>query len=243
MINLVIDIGNTRAKLAVFEEQELMKIISLEKVETDLLRGILDSYGPRNAIISSVKNKSSDIIDILRSGTENFIEFNKETKIPITTDYQTLHTLGTDRLALATGAFFKYPGKPCLIIGAGTCITYDYIDEKGIYKGGAISPGLEMRFKAIHHFTDKLPLLALDDNFNTITGRTTTESILSGVQIGAVKEINGVLEEYVMLNKNLKSILCGGNTNYLYKKVKNLTFAEQNFLLYSLNKILIFNAS
>jgi type III pantothenate kinase len=242
-MNLVVDIGNTFAKIAVFDQEELLQFKKFKVLDKANLNDLFHDYPIKKAILSSVKKDNAFAVDFFKNKKIYFLQFNSFTKLPLNNKYNTPATLGSDRLALASGLYFKFPKTNALVIGTGTCITYDFVSENGDYMGGAISPGIEMRYKAINHFTDQLPLLDIVDEEIALIGNTTNDSIISGVQTGVIAEIEGVINRYNDKCKDLMVVLCGGNTNYLYKNVKNLTFAEQNFLLYSLNKILIFNAS
>ena len=162
------------------------------------------------------------------------------TKVPFKNLYKTPHTLGVDRIALVSGGIKKYPNKNVLLIDAGTCITFDFVNSKSEYLGGAISPGITMRYKALHNFTANLPLLEKNELKNFI-GKSTNESINSGVVNGVIKELDGVILEYKEKYGNLTVVLTGGDTNFLSKQLKSSIFANQNFLLKGLNEILIFN--
>ena len=146
-----------------------------------------------------------------------------------------------DRIALVAAAVTNFPEKNTLIIDAGTCITYDFINFKGVYKGGSISPGLEMRYKALNIFTENLPLLGLNDDFDEFIGTSTETSIHSGVQHGMINEIKGVIEQYRKKNKDLTIVLTGGDVNFLSNRLKNGIFANPNFLIEGLNTILTHN--
>ncbi|WP_439132866.1 type III pantothenate kinase, partial [Polaribacter sp.] len=163
-----------------------------------------------------------------------------EMKLPFKNLYSTPKTLGVDRLALVFAAVLKYPNQNILIIDSGTCITYDFVNKQRKYFGGAISPGIEMRYKALHHYTAKLPLLEIKQPTN-FTGDSTIESIHSGVVNGVLQEIKGIIEQYKNKYLDLTVVLTGGDANFLSKQLKSSIFANQNFLLEGLNKILIFN--
>ena len=154
--------------------------------------------------------------------------------------YETPETLGVDRIALVSGAVKKFPNKNILIIDAGTCITFDFVNDKTVYFGGAISPGIEMRYKSLHAFTSKLPILEKNYPQNFI-GKNTIESINSGIVNGVTQEIKGVINQYKKKYTDLTVVLTGGDINFLAKQLKSSIFAHQNFLLEGLNEILIFN--
>jgi type III pantothenate kinase len=149
--------------------------------------------------------------------------------------YATPETLGIDRMVLAAGATLQFPNQNRLVIDAGTCVTFDFIDESNNYLGGAIAPGLRLRYESLHNYTAKLPLLALEDPKDLI-GKSTAESIHSGVANGLVYEIDGFIDEYRVRYSNFIIILTGGDTEFLAKRLKNTIFANSNFLLESLNQ-------
>jgi type III pantothenate kinase len=196
-------------------------------------------YQCTNAIISSVGSLKKSQIAKLHAEI-NLIELDYSTKVPFVNKYGTPKTLGVDRIALVSSAIAKYPKKNVLIIDAGTCITYDYINNEGIYYGGAISPGLQMRYKALNVFTEKLPLLEASEKFELV-GNSTETSIHSGVLNGVINEIDGIINQYRKKNTDLTVVLTGGDVNFLSNRLKNGIFANPNFLLEGLNTILTYN--
>ena len=162
------------------------------------------------------------------------------TEVPFKNLYKTPKTLGVDRIALVAGAVSQFSGHNILVIDAGTCITFDFVNSEGEYLGGAISPGLKMRFNSLNYFTANLPLLEIDELTDFI-GKNTKESINSGVINGAIQEIDGVINQYNKKFLDLTVVLTGGDTNFLAKQLKSSIFANQNLLLQGLNRILIHN--
>lgn len=239
-MNLVIDVGNTRVKAAVFERSKLlvMEYFKREEIIKELKK-IFKTYQIREAIIANVALVSSEVLEEINKMV-TLTRVNSLMKLPFTNNYATPHTLGLDRLALVFGAVLKYKNQNMLIIDAGTCITYDFVDKENKYFGGAISPGLEMRYKSLNHFTSKLPLLEVTIP-NQFVGNSTEESIHSGVVNGLLQEIEGVISQYKNKYSDLTVVLTGGDTNFLSKQLKSSIFANQNFLLEGLNRILIFN--
>ena len=154
---------------------------------------------------------------------------------PFVNKYATPQTLGIDRMVLAAGATLQYPNQNRLVIDVGTCVTYDFIDENDTYLGGAIAPGLRLRYESLHNYTAKLPLLT-SQNPDYFIGKSTAESIHSGVVNGFVYEIDGFIDEYKAHYSNFIIILTGGDTDFLAKRLKNTIFANSNFLLESLNQ-------
>jgi type III pantothenate kinase len=171
-------------------------------------------------------------------------EFSANTPVPYKNSYKTPQTLGLDRIALVAAAFEKYPNKNVLVIDAGTCITYDFLDKSGTYHGGAISPGIAMRFMALNTFTDRLPLVSTEKSAmdkSNFLGKSTLESIQAGVLVGVSHEITGFVEAYCEKHPDLTIILTGGDVQTLSKSIKNTIFAPAYFLLEGLNSILEFN--
>jgi type III pantothenate kinase len=165
---------------------------------------------------------------------------DQNTKVPFKNLYSTPETLGVDRIALAAGAATKYPGEPVLVIDAGTCITYDYINANQQYEGGSISPGFAMRYQAVHQFTANLPLLSPENEIPT-HGKSTANALHKGILSGVTYEIDGVIGEYKSKNENLTVVLTGGDAKFLANNIKSSIFATPNFLLDGLNSILIHN--
>ena len=166
------------------------------------------------------------------------ILFTHDTPTPLTNLYQSAETLGSDRLAAAVAANYFYPVKNVLCIDAGTCIKYNFVNFKNEYIGGAISPGIKMRFKALNNFTARLPLIEMDETFSELVGTNTRESILSGVETASVAEVEGMISNYLQLYPDLIVMLTGGDTNFFVKRLKKPIFADQNLILKGLNIIL-----
>ena len=239
-MNLAIDIGNTRVKAAVFEEDKLIELLIFDKkIIVSEIKKIVKKYAVSGGIISNVGAISERKMVQLNKSFD-FIVISASLKVPFNNLYKTPDTLGVDRIALVAAAVKQFPKTNVLIIDAGTCITFDFVDVNTTYLGGAISPGIKMRYKALHKFTANLPLieaLELDD----FIGKNTEESIISGVLNGIKNEINGIIEDYYLRYLDLTVVLTGGDTNFLSKQLKSGIFANQNFLLQGLNEILKFN--
>ena len=224
MANLVIDIGNTLTKIAVFGQDELLQAEHYPVVEAGTLLKLIDQYGVNKAIISSVKKE----IESWRSTLEGKVDleyFNVEMTAGIRNQYKTPKTLGLDRLAAVIGARYLYPGKSSLIIDGGTCITYDWVDASGDYFGGSISPGLNMRYKALNNYTAGLPLISADETFNVNYGNDTATAIRSGVQNGIKYELTGFIESYINEGQELNILLSGGDSIFFDTLLKNSIFA------------------
>lgn len=239
-MNGIIDIGNTKTKIFAFNKNTLVKKHSFfNEEEKDIIQTI-KSFSFDKGIISS----SANISDAILKTTHYFLQMNHLLNLPIKLNYKTPETLGTDRIALAVGAASLYPNKNCLIISAGTCITIDIIDKNNTYQGGIISAGLTIRLQSLHTFTNKLPLLNLqkEGKFPTI-GKTTKESMESGIYNGAFAEINATIEYFKTNFEDLTVLLTGGDMKMFELNIKNKIFAEQNLQALGLNRILNYNAA
>ncbi len=239
-VQLVIDFGNTRVKAAIFNKHELIELATSENISIEQLAALAQRFNIRNCIVSTVTDIPIKITSYLEKHF-NFIELQHTTPIPVTNLYKTPETLGKDRLAAVVGAYFRFPETNCLVIDAGTCITVDFIDSQGNYHGGSISPGINLRFKALHTFTSRLPLIHLK-NFDGLTGQTTEESILAGVLSGTISELRCTIQTYRDLYPSLQVVATGGDTIFFETKLKSNIFAAPNLVLEGLNEILNFNA-
>ncbi len=240
-MNLCIDQGNTKTKIAIFEEDEPIYNTVINDIDFDAWEELFTIYKIKNTIISSVKDFDSKLISFLKFKSEKFIELTHLTPLPITNLYETPETLGKDRLAAVIGAFTLQPQTNCLIIDAGTAITFDFIDSDGVYHGGTIAPGLQMRFKALNSFTQKLPLVPVSEH-HPILGKNTYEAISSGVINGMLFEIDGYINLLKEKHPDLSIFLTGGDSFFFDNKVKNSIFANQNLVSIGLNRIINHNA-
>lgn len=238
---LVIDVGNTQIKAAVFEQNTLLKkeIIAYEDWQISLKKVIKNFSEISILVVASVgKLEKSDFLT-LDSGL-NVYFITRESKFPFNNLYASPSTLGIDRMILASGAVLQFPKKNRLVIDAGTCITYDFIDSNDNYLGGAISPGIRLRYESLHNYTAKLPLLKKEKPID-IVGNSTTQSIHSGVINGVSFEIEGFINSVLDKNDNFIIILTGGDAVFLAERLKNTIFANPNFLLESLNQTFQYN--
>jgi len=238
-LNLVIDIGNTRIKSALFVGNMLHTFKIVDSFE-QLLADTEFINKANHAIIGSVVEGLDFFYERLNQIIPTII-FKSSTKIPITNLYQFAATLGSDRLSAAIAAYYLYPNSNVLTIDAGTCIKYNCTNHKNEYLGGAISPGIGMRFKALQQFTSKLPLVEPDWSFIELIGTNTQNSILSGVLNGSVAEVDGIIEDYKRQYPDILVLLTGGDSEFLAKRLKNSIFAHQNLVLKGLNDILNYN--
>lgn len=243
MASLAVDIGNTFTKIAVFENDELLIVTQFEKVDTALVEGLIYEYGVDGIVVSTVKKKeSAEWVGNLGQGIPvHWFPANMTTGI--INHYATPETLGADRLAGITGARHLYPETDNLVIGGGTCITYDWVDAPGNYFGGSISPGLNMRYRALNEYTGALPLINADESFDQSYGDSTTGAIRSGVQNGIKYELMGFIESYKKQGDKLNIILSGGDSIFFDTLLKNSIFApcvkiEPHLVLKGLNAAL-----
>lgn len=242
MANLVIDIGNSSTKLAVFNSRELRHFEIHELADEAWLDRLISQYDISNSIISSVNNEVAGLEEKLRQKT-NYTRFSAQAQGLVNLTYRRPETLGLDRLAGVIGAKYLYPKQNCLVIDAGTCITYDAVDTEGTYSGGSISPGLNMRFRAMHTLTGRLPLVGTDEGFTGWQGHDTVSSMISGVQNGLFSEVLGFIDSYNLRYASLRVILCGGDANFFDTRLKNSIFAhyfktEPHLVLIGLNEII-----
>jgi type III pantothenate kinase len=224
-MNLVIDIGNTYTKIAVFKQDELVYNTQYQAVDIETINKLLNDSLIDRAIVSSVKKKESDKwLDVLAKKV-NLVYFNTGMARGISNHYLTPETLGLDRLAAVTGANYLFPGKNNLVISGGTAITYDWVDAGGNYYGGSISPGLNMRYKALNNYTDGLPLVCADGSFDDNYGKDTANAIRSGVQNGIKYELKGFIDSYKTNQNELNIVLSGGDSIFFDTLLKNSIFA------------------
>jgi len=237
MVTLCLDFGNTRLKAAIFEAGILKEEFVLADSSIETIETVLKKYEPNKSILSSVIEHNEAIEKTLSSSTI-FHKLSHHTKLNFTTPVNKPETIGTDRLALCAAAVHFYPGKNNLVIGLGSCITYNFINQQHQFLGGAISPGMEMRFKSMHDYTAKLPLVQKDFNFPVI-GYDTKTNLQSGVLAGISFEIGGCIEFYAERYGNFNVVLTGGDAGYFARHLKKKIFADLKFLfkgLYALSE-------
>lgn len=238
-MNLVIDSGNSATKVGIFNHEKLVEQRSFAVLEE--LRSFVQSAGAENIMISTVKI-DPELLASWTTGSEKIFVLNNRLPLPVTTLYSTPDTLGMDRLGGVCGAIKLFPDTNNLVIDAGTCITYDFVDKGGVFQGGGISPGLKMRFQAVHTFTAKLPLVSPMSRVPLI-GNSTEASIQSGVVNGVIAEIDGIIEQYKGKFPGLQVILCGGDAGFFENQLKASIFASPELVLIGLNSILIHNVN
>ncbi|RED50205.1 type III pantothenate kinase [Seonamhaeicola aphaedonensis] len=242
-MNLIVDVGNSFVKLAVFSKTILKhkQTIECDALFENVKLLVKRFKSIKQGIISSVGTLNNEDISEINEFVRLLI-LNSETRLPFKNEYKTPRTLGVDRIALVSAAVRLYPNKDVLVIDAGTCITYDFINSRNEYLGGAISPGLRTRYKSLNNLTANLPLLETEQP-KDIIGVSTKESMHAGVIFGALNEIDGMIDSYKLKYPDLTVILTGGDANFLSKQLKNSIFANSNFLLEGLNYILQYNSN
>jgi len=238
-VKLIIDFGNTQTKIALFDEDELAEIKTIDEFNPQIVQSFFENHEIDSTIHSSVIDHPSEIIDYIKSKCY-FLELDQSTPLPVVNKYETPKTLGMDRLSAAVGANKIFRNKHTLVIDAGSCITYDFINNKNEYLGGSISPGINMRFKALNTFTDRLPKLGMEE-VEGIIGCSTEESIILGVKNGVLNEVQGTIDDYKKDYPDLKIVLCGGDSAFFEKNLKSSIFVAPNLVVEGLNDILNFN--
>lgn len=235
--NLVVDIGNSKIKTAVFEGDQIIAKYNATDLEDVSRHFASEDY---RYIFSSVGKDDESINNLFLK--KDYLILKSTTPLPIQLDYKTPNTLGIDRIAAAVGAHYKYPGD-VLVIDAGTCVTYELVESEGLYRGGIIAPGLRMRMKAMSHFTRQLP--DISENWQDINvhnpGKTTQECLLNGSYQAMINEINGFIDQFTEEYPQLSVILTGGDARYFESKLKAPIFADFDLVLSGLNRILNHN--
>jgi type III pantothenate kinase len=239
MTTLCLDFGNTRLKAALFIGNELKDIIVLNDDPVTDIKIILEHHKPQASILSSVINHDTAIENLLQSNT-GFHKLSNTSKLPFTIPVGKPETVGADRLAIAAAAVHLFPAQNNLVIALGSCITYNFINKQHQLIGGSISPGTEMRLKALHHYTAKLPLVQAHWNVPLI-GYDTATNIQSGVILGMAKEIDGIVEEYKKRFSNFNAVLTGGDIPFFEPHVKSKIFADPHLIFKGLYAISQYN--
>jgi type III pantothenate kinase len=242
MSNLVLDFGNTRTKLALYKVD---KLESLQIFDQLSLKGLLDAlvtHAVQRTIFSVTGNPQPEVLEFLKRELLA-IEMSSLTPVPIKNLYKTPETLGKDRLAAVLGAHALFPKENCLVVDAGTCITYDWLSRHGEYLGGNIAPGLRMRLQAMHHFTSKLPLVAPSEEQPGAVGYSTESAIQFGAAYGMLQEVKGYARWGQKHFGPVKTVLTGGDAEFFGSYLKRKIFVRPDLVLFGLNKILQFNVN
>ncbi|CAN5777293.1 type III pantothenate kinase [soil metagenome] len=236
-MDIVVDIGNTRIKYGVFEQGQLVDQGHVPGADQLVER--LQPLSIQHLVGASVAQPAAEVLARLPH-TGTLLELSPSTPLPVQNLYQTPQTLGADRMAGVIGAAYLFPGQDCLVIDAGTCITYDLVDKANRYHGGSISPGIDMKFKALHTFTGRLPLTERTEE-SIFIGQNTRESIQSGVLVGTVAEVQGFISLYRQHYSSLTTVLCGGDAAFFDTKLKAPIFVIPELVLIGLYRILQHN--
>lgn len=239
MKNICIDIGNTQTKVGIFSDSTLLKVVLLDEIGLENIENLIQDYEIENSMVSNVNQSNPLLLEMLAAKTK-LIPFNYLTKLPFTNNYKTPNTLGLDRIALAAAAVDLMQDSNALVISLGTCVTFEFLNRKKEYLGGAISPGLEMRLQAMNHFTAKLPLLKFEEPLD-FNGTSTETCMQSGAFYGLLAEIKGRISLYEAEFGPTEIILSGGNCFLFEKHLKKALFAHPYLTLFGLNKILTYN--
>ena len=237
-MKLIIDIGNTAVKTALFEDKQLVSSAVLDTYALQNILVFVGSHTISSAIISSVTALNPDTEKIIQHFNALFL--NENTPLPITIDYKTPNTLGRDRIAAVVGASVLFPKQDVLVFDAGTCLTIDFVNKEKVYKGGRISPGIIMRYKALNQFTNKLPLCEFTES-SMLLGDDTNSSIISGVQQGILAEVRDIINVYKKENKKTVIAVTGGDCFFFEKELKSSIFANPFLVMEGLNEILDYN--
>lgn len=237
-MNMVVDVGNTFTKVGFFEN-ELLNGKKQFQIAGEI-QNYLKNIAADNLIISSVTGNEETIASWSRAKRK--IILNHITPLPIQNRYASPSTLGVDRIASACGAWSLFPSENCLVIDVGTCINYEFVNHLGEYLGGAISPGVKIRFDAMHQYTSGLPVAPPIDNA-PLTGDSTITSLQSGVMNGVLEEIKGVIDRYQIQNPGIRVILCGGDAHFFENDLNPSIFVAPDLVLMGLNSILLHNVN
>ncbi|MCG8700039.1 MAG: type III pantothenate kinase [Bacteroidales bacterium] len=241
-MNLLIDIGNTSTKISIFDEEKEIFFDRYSTINKELISSLFcnEFFNLEKGIVSSVAKIPQAIIEIPLKYDMDLLVVDQETPVPIGSKYQTPESLGIDRIAINVAANGLYPNKNCLSIGIGTAITYDIIESNGVFAGGCISPGLNMRYKALHENTANLPYLKPSSEFK-FPAVTTNDALYAGVQQGILFEIEGYINYFKNFYDDLIVILTGGDSEYFEKNIKKPIFVVPNLVNVGLNFILEYN--
>ena len=237
--DLCVDLGNTFAKTGLFRENVLDEIHW--RLTFDELLAYAERVRPRRMMVSSVARTEDELRAFFLPVTPQIVLLTPQLPVPLTKAYDTPHTLGADRVAAAVGARALRPNDACLVIDMGTCITYDFVDERDVFQGGIISPGLRMRFRAMHSFTQRLPELEADGVIPPLVGKNTRHAMRSGVMNGLVAELNGIVAQYRGIYSDFQTVVCGGDARSFESSFQTPIFAVPELVLVGLHRILQHN--
>ena len=241
-MNICIDQGNSKIKMAIFDNGHLVADYLCKDNPCELFNALCSTYPIEKGIYCSVSGYDEALERCLLEKMACYVRMSITLKLPIQNDYATPQTLGLDRLAAAVGAYTLSPNQDLLIVDAGSAITYDFVNKEGHFVGGNIAPGLKMRLRTLHDYTAALPLVNLQEESLPVFGSSTQQAIASGVVNGIRYEINGYIQELINKCGDICVFLTGGNLSYFHNHLNMTTFAEKNLVMYGLNRILEYNA-
>lgn len=237
-MKLIIDRGNTLYKVAVFDKDKLVEVRTYHDLTVSDLNAAFLSFDIKKSIFCSVGGRENiEILNFIKENSE-FVFMTEQLALPIRIAYKTPSSLGKDRIASVVGASQIMEGKSVLVIDAGSCICFDYIDKNAVYQGGSIAPGFEMKYKALHNFTADLPLLNLKSEDVGLCGQSTDMCMHSGVINGTLCEIRGFIDSYSEIDKDLTVMLSGGNADFIAERLNRNVIVEKHLVLQGLNVIL-----
>ena len=240
-MNLIVEQGNTMLKIAVFDDDRIAAFVQKKNSDPSCIYELLEQYRPDKGVMSSVIDENEKMIVALKSMLSYFLWVDETTLFPVSIEYETIKTLGKDRIAAVVGAYYLQPRQNALVIDAGTAITYELLEASGVYKGGNISPGLTTRFRSLNRFAQQLPFIEEQADMPFI-GTSTESAIRAGVVNGIVFEMDGYIDALKSKYGDIFVFLTGGHANYFENRLKNHIFVAPNLVLIGLNKILEYNA-
>jgi type III pantothenate kinase len=239
--SICIDWGNTLVKAAIFNSGKLVEVKLIAVADAaHTIAAMMQEHRPEAGIFCSVVDNTASVEQTMQAQLSRFIKLDSNTRLPIMNAYHTPETLGADRLAMAVAAQALYPNKNVLAISAGTCITYNFVQKNGTFRGGSIAPGLHMRLKSMHEFTDKLPNVSLDGEL-LLLGYDTPTCMRSGAVFGMTAEVDGMITQYESQYTDFNAVLTGGDAPLFASRLKSKIFADPDLLLKGLNLILKYN--
>jgi type III pantothenate kinase len=242
-LNLCVDWGNTNVKAAIFDNDQLHQQFTFSaEAALENVSHILNTFQPVKAILSSVVKNNEEVTNLIKAKIKTLVKLDGYTRLPVNNAYLSSDTIGPDRLALVVGGHGQFPEKNNLVISLGTCITYNLVQKNKTFRGGAISPGLHMRLKAMHTLTDNLPDVSINGDL-LLLGYDTATCMRSGAVFGMAAEIDGMIKDYENQYPDFNAILTGGDAPYFASKIKSKIFADPDLLLKGLNLILNYNVS
>ncbi|MFR9593093.1 MAG: type III pantothenate kinase [Rikenellaceae bacterium] len=240
-MNLILDIGNSRVKVAVVAGDRVLDYAAKDDYDVEVVKNFVEKYDISRSIVSSTRGQQTEVVESVRKEVGHCLFFGADVAVPLRVSYATPRTLGRDRLAAAVGAREVFGEGDMLIVDFGTAITIDLVTREGGFEGGVISPGLALRFRALHEFTAALPMCSASDEQLEVA-RTTKDAIVQGVMNGVSYEIEGYISRFLQKYDKLSVIFVGGDAKFFEKRIKNTIFANRELLFRGLSRILDYNA-